>query len=41
MIQKDKHFHMSEDYELNSSQKTSYRFVIKSAAEMAKLKFKI
>ena len=40
MHQADKHFHMSEDYELNSSsQKTIGRAVIQCAIEMAKLEF--
>ena len=40
MIQQDKHFHMSEDYALNSSsQKTSGRLVIQTAIEMAKSAF--
>ena len=41
MIQQDKHFHMSEDYERNSSsQKASGRIAIESAVEMAKSEFK-
>ncbi len=41
MIQQDKHFHMSKDYELNSSsQKTIGRTVIQCAIEMAKSAFK-
>ncbi len=40
MIQQDKHFHMSGNYELNSSsQKTSGRLVIQAAVEMAKSEF--
>ena len=40
MSQADKHFHMSGDYELNSSsQKTIGRLVIQTAVEMAKLEF--
>lgn len=40
MIQQDTHFHMSKDYELNSSsQKTIGRTVIQCAIEMAKSEF--
>lgn len=40
MLQSDKHFHMSEDYESNSSsQKTTGRMVIKHVIEMAKSQF--
>jgi SAM-dependent methyltransferase len=40
MIQQDKHFHMSDSYESNSSsQKTIGRTVIKCAVEMAKSEF--
>src|SRR5882672_5607950 len=40
MAQYNKHFHMSEDYELHSSsQKTTGRFVIQHATEMAKSQF--
>lgn len=41
MHQQDKHFHMSEEYEMNSySQKTIGRTVIQCAIEMAKSAFK-
>ena len=40
MIQQDKHFHMSEDYERHSSsQKMTGRFVIQQTIEMAKSQF--
>ncbi len=40
MLQQDKHFHMSDDYEFNSSsQKSIGRFVIQCAVEMAKSEF--
>src|SRR3979409_2251444 len=41
MLQSDKHFHMSDDYERHSSsQKITGRFVIKQTIEMAKSQFK-
>jgi SAM-dependent methyltransferase len=40
MVRQNKHFHMSEDYELHSSsQKTTGRYVIQHVTEMAKLQF--
>lgn len=40
MLQSDKHFNMSEDYESNSSsQKTTGRYVIQQTIEMAKSQF--
>jgi SAM-dependent methyltransferase len=40
MVQQSKHFHMSEDYEFNSSsQKTTGRLVIQHVTEMAKSQF--
>src|SRR5882724_13700957 len=40
MVQQSKHFHMSEDYEFNSSsQKTTGRLVIQHVIELAKSQF--
>src|SRR3979409_683383 len=40
MVQQNEHFHMSEDYELNSSsQKTTGRLVIQHLIELAKSQF--